>query len=112
MNPIGFLAASPSLGEMAVVFLAFLLLFGAKKIPEMARGLGRMLSEFRRATREVQDELMRADLDTRVAPEPIKQVEAYPELAEASPDPHPEPPPNPPAPTKSESGNEAPYGDG
>lgn len=39
--------------EMIFIFLALLLLFGAKKIPELARGLGKGISEFKDATRDV-----------------------------------------------------------
>ncbi|MBC7919677.1 MAG: twin-arginine translocase TatA/TatE family subunit [Ferruginibacter sp.] len=43
--------------EMLLVFLALLLLFGAKKIPELARGLGKGIREFKEASKEVQSEL-------------------------------------------------------
>ena len=44
-------------GELLLIFLVILLLFGSKRIPEMARGLGRGIREFREATREIQREL-------------------------------------------------------
>ncbi|GAB4398360.1 MAG: twin-arginine translocase TatA/TatE family subunit [Microscillaceae bacterium] len=43
--------------EIFLIFLALLLLFGAKKIPELARGLGRGIREFKDATREVKDQI-------------------------------------------------------
>jgi sec-independent protein translocase protein TatA len=43
--------------EWIIVLLAVLLLFGAKKIPELAKGLGTGIKEFKRATREVTDEI-------------------------------------------------------
>ncbi|MTI29992.1 twin-arginine translocase TatA/TatE family subunit [Xanthovirga aplysinae] len=43
--------------EMIVVILALVLLFGAKKIPELARGLGKGIREFKDATKEIKDEL-------------------------------------------------------
>jgi sec-independent protein translocase protein TatA len=43
--------------EILLIFLAILLLFGAKKIPELARGLGRGIREFKDATKEIKDEL-------------------------------------------------------
>ncbi|MGA3164112.1 MAG: twin-arginine translocase TatA/TatE family subunit [Verrucomicrobiota bacterium] len=46
--------------EWIVVILAVLLLFGAKKIPELARGLGQGIKEFKKATREVTDEIKNA----------------------------------------------------
>ena len=39
--------------EMIFIFLALLLLFGAKKIPELARGLGKGIKEFKDATQDV-----------------------------------------------------------
>jgi len=49
--------------EWIVVVLAVLLLFGAKKIPELARGLGTGIKEFKKATREVTDEIQNATED-------------------------------------------------
>ena len=46
--------------EWVIVILAVLLLFGAKKIPELARGLGQGIKEFKKATREVTDEIHNA----------------------------------------------------
>jgi sec-independent protein translocase protein TatA len=43
-------------GEMVLVFAAILILFGAKKIPEFAKGLGQGIKEFKKASREVTDE--------------------------------------------------------
>lgn len=49
--------------EWVIVILAVLLLFGAKKIPELARGLGTGIKEFKKATREVTDEIQNATDD-------------------------------------------------
>lgn len=43
--------------EMLLVFVVILLLFGAKRIPEIARGLGKGITEFKRAARDVTDEI-------------------------------------------------------
>ncbi|GAB3748497.1 twin-arginine translocase TatA/TatE family subunit [Spirosoma pomorum] len=43
--------------EMILIFLALLLLFGAKKIPELARGLGKGIREFKDATKDVRDNI-------------------------------------------------------
>lgn len=43
--------------ELVVIFLVILLVFGAKRIPEIARGLGKGIREFKSATREIKDEL-------------------------------------------------------
>ena len=44
-------------GEILMILLIVLIFFGAKKIPELAQGLGKGVREFRKAAREVQDEL-------------------------------------------------------
>lgn len=43
--------------ESLVIVLAILLLFGAKRIPDVAKSFGAGIREFRRAMREVQDEV-------------------------------------------------------
>ena len=45
------------MGELLLIFLVTLLVFGAKRIPEIARGLGQGLHEFRSATQEIKREL-------------------------------------------------------
>jgi sec-independent protein translocase protein TatA len=47
------------LGGTEILFIMFVILifFGAKKIPELARGLGRGIREFKDATKEVKDHL-------------------------------------------------------
>ena len=60
-------------GELTLVVVAILILFGAKKIPEFARGLGKGINEFKKASREVTDEIERADetpTPERIAPAP------------------------------------------
>lgn len=44
-------------GEIVIILVVLLLLFGAKKIPELARGLGRGVNSFRQGLNEVSDEL-------------------------------------------------------
>jgi TatA/E family protein of Tat protein translocase len=43
--------------EILLILLFVLIFFGAKKIPELAQGLGKGIREFRKATREVQDDI-------------------------------------------------------
>ena len=43
--------------EILIIFLVILLIFGAKRIPEMAQGLGKGIKEFRKAMRDVQEEI-------------------------------------------------------
>jgi sec-independent protein translocase protein TatA len=42
--------------EIVLILLVVLIFFGAKKIPELAQGLGKGIREFRKATRETLDE--------------------------------------------------------
>ncbi len=43
-------------GELLLIALVVLVFFGSKKIPELAQGLGKGIREFRKATREIQDD--------------------------------------------------------
>ena len=48
---------SPGPWEILLVILVIIILFGGKKIPELARGLGKGLREFKKTTREIKDEV-------------------------------------------------------
>lgn len=67
-----------SLGGQEILFilLIILLLFGARKIPELARGLGKGIREFKDATSEVKQTLeSEADeLDVKEKPKAIKKA--------------------------------------
>ena len=47
--------------DMMVILLIVLLLFGAKKLPELARGMGRAVKEFSAARDEIETELSQSD---------------------------------------------------
>ncbi|MEQ9304144.1 MAG: twin-arginine translocase TatA/TatE family subunit [Marinoscillum sp.] len=47
----------PGGGEIMVILLFVIIFFGAKKIPQLARGLGRGIREFKEATKEVRKEI-------------------------------------------------------
>jgi sec-independent protein translocase protein TatA len=51
-------------GEIILIVLVVLLLFGAKKIPELARGIGKGMSEFKKGLKDVQDEIKTTDKDS------------------------------------------------
>lgn len=53
--------------ELLVIFLVVLLLFGAKRIPEIARGLGKGIREFKGATRDIADEINSAGREIKSA---------------------------------------------
>jgi sec-independent protein translocase protein TatA len=48
-------------GEIILIVLVILLLFGAKKIPELARGIGKGMSEFKKGLKDVEDEIKNTD---------------------------------------------------
>jgi len=43
--------------ELVIIVLVVILLFGAKKIPELAKGLGKGIREFKDASKEIKDEI-------------------------------------------------------
>jgi len=43
--------------ELLVILFIILLVFGSKKLPELAKGLGKGINEFKRASQEIQSEL-------------------------------------------------------
>ena len=48
-------------GEIILILLIVLIFFGAKKIPELAQGLGKGLREFRKAAKDIQEEVQSPD---------------------------------------------------
>jgi sec-independent protein translocase protein TatA len=55
--------------EILLILLIIILLFGARKIPEIARGLGRSVSEFKKGIREVDEEIKKEEPERREPPE-------------------------------------------
>lgn len=47
--------------ELALIFVVALLVFGPNKLPELARGLGKSLAEFRRASNDLRRSILEAD---------------------------------------------------
>ena len=60
------------MGELLIIFVAILVLFGANQIPKVARNLGQGMREFKKATRE-----LTADDDLK-EPEPARKDQAPP----------------------------------
>ncbi len=56
---ITLLWSMPSGGETILIAVVLLMFFGAKKIPELARGLGQGIREFKDATKEVKSEIQK-----------------------------------------------------
>jgi sec-independent protein translocase protein TatA len=66
MGPIG-------MPEMMMIFVVILLLFGAKKLPELARGVGKSMGEFKKARDDFEREITRTETETRIKEVPGKE---------------------------------------
>lgn len=62
--------------ELMLVLVVILVLFGARRIPEFAKGLGKGINEFKKASREVTDEIERAGQETPPPSPPVKPTVA------------------------------------
>jgi sec-independent protein translocase protein TatA len=71
--------------EIVAILAVVLLLFGAKKLPELAKGLGSGIKEFKKASREVQDEIDRSVQDEEPARKPAPP--AQPTQSQSNPPP-------------------------
>lgn len=66
--------------EIVLILAVVLILFGAKKLPELAKGLGTGIKEFKKATREVTEEIQNAAEET---PRQTQQRKLPPEGGQA-----------------------------
>src|SRR5215218_7031766 len=81
--------------ELILILLIVLVLFGAKKLPELARGMGQAIKEFQKAKDEFSDELHKAgEPDKRSAPDVRAAQATVPRIEAASPSAVTEPDPN------------------
>jgi len=58
---------TPGIGEIALILLAVLIIFGPKRLPEMGKSLGRAIKEFKSAGKEIQkdiDDVINEDEDS------------------------------------------------
>lgn len=77
--------------EMMMIFIVILLLFGAKKLPELARGVGKAMGEFKSARDEFEREITHAvsQAESTVTPknapatEPRTESPAHPGRSDA-----------------------------
>ncbi len=56
--------------EIILILALVLILFGARKLPELAKGLGQGIKEFKKATREVTDEIQHSVNENHYSPPP------------------------------------------
>ena len=78
--------------EIVLILAVVLILFGAKKLPELAKGLGSGIKEFKKATREVSDEIHSAMDETPPPPMQKKlppETQSQPEQAVSQSSPSP-----------------------
>ena len=83
-------------GEILLIFLIVLLVFGAKRIPEIAQGLGRGLREFKKAVHDVREEIDVNASPTPPPAQPAQEQKPQQPTAEQSPptqEPQSQPPP-------------------
>lgn len=73
--------------EIVLILAVVLILFGAKKLPELAKGLGQGIKEFKKATNEVTQEVTSALDDT---PTPPRRLPPSGTTIEANPAPEPQ----------------------
>ena len=59
--------------EILLVLAVILIFFGAKKLPELAKGMGQGIKEFKKATRDATDEMERA-MDPPPTPPPTPKI--------------------------------------
>ena len=72
--------------ELLVILTIGLIVIGPKKLPELARSLGKGLAEFRRASTDIRREFLEVADEARIDPSPQKTAEAEPEkTGEAKP---------------------------
>jgi sec-independent protein translocase protein TatA len=64
------------IGEMVLIFLVVLLLFGAKRLPEIGSSLGKGIREFKGSMREVQNEIKPLQQASRLVTAPGATIAA------------------------------------
>lgn len=76
------------MGEMVLIFLVVLLLFGAKRLPEIGSSLGKGIREFKSSVRDIEGELKAGDRarSTPPAREPEKRIEGSPASSASAPE--------------------------
>lgn len=61
--------------EWVIIILVVLLLFGAKRIPDLARGLGQGIKEFRKASDDIKKEIDKGKQDIEESTRPKEEKE-------------------------------------
>ena len=72
-----------------LILFVLLLLFGARKLPELAKGLGQAIREFSKAKNDISDEIMREPTPERPRQIETQTVQAQPIQAQPAPNTQP-----------------------
>ena len=72
---VAFLSGSPGWGELVLLFFVVLVLFGPRRLPEIARMIGRVLEEMRKASQDFRDNIMNIERDavSENPPPPVRR---------------------------------------
>jgi sec-independent protein translocase protein TatA len=74
MHTIALVTPGPT--EWVLILVIVLVLFGAKKLPELAKSLGQSMNEFRKAREEFDKELHQAGQDLKASPQNTQPYQA------------------------------------
>lgn len=102
MNPLpvqAFLPGTPGPQELIVLFIIILILFGPKRLPEIARTIGKTLDQLRKGADEFKDQVMKLDsekhdeakdlassvADAYTGPDDSNYIEADADIADEAP---------------------------
>lgn len=83
-----FMAGMPGGSEMLLVLFVILLLFGAKKLPELSRALGKSLGEFKKGKEDIEKEIRKIQTEVHqemTKPDPVPEKQAATEDGVKSP---------------------------
>lgn len=58
-------------GEIILIVLVVLILFGAKKIPELAQGIGKGMREFKKSLKDVEDDIKSEPVEKKKTEEKV-----------------------------------------
>jgi sec-independent protein translocase protein TatA len=94
MNMIALVTPGPT--EWVLILVIVLVLFGAKKLPELARSLGQSMNEFRKAREEFDKELHQAGQDLKNSAQNTQPLQP----GQQPPPAQSQPPAQPPTPTQ------------
>lgn len=70
--------------ELLVIFLLVLLLFGAKRLPEVGKALGKGIREFKKATKEIQADVDLEEYEKKPPRKPVEEKEGASKTEEKS----------------------------